>query len=78
MLFLRCPASKAMEEGVKGRGTRIAEVISLGKQRLEEEGCRSRQGGTVRNGEIKDWQFELEKRAEKCYRMRWTKGNNVE
>ena len=53
-LFLSCPARKAMEEGVEGRGPRIAEVTLLCKQRLEEEDCRSRQGRTVRNGELMD------------------------
>lgn len=52
MLFLRCPASKEMEESVEGRGPRVAEVTLLCKQRLEEEDRRSRQGVTVRNEEL--------------------------
>lgn len=53
-LFLRCPASKAMDGGVEGTGPRAAEVTLLCKQRLEEEDCRSGQGGTVRKGELMD------------------------
>lgn len=43
-----------MDGGVEGTGPRAAEVTLLCKQRLEEEDCRSGQGGTVRKGELMD------------------------
>lgn len=64
---------------MEGRGPWIAEVTLLCKQRLEEEDCRSRQGGTVRDGieclRSLNW-IDHEKGAEMCYLMRQTKGNN--